>query len=65
MIQEGWPKLREFLGIESDDNENFPHVNKGADVLNFVADMYSTSPYRDGYIKDGAQQKFKTQMQFT
>ena len=48
--------MREFLGIESDDNENFPHVNKGADVLNFVADMYSTSPYRDGYIKDRAKQ---------
>ena len=57
--------MREFLGIESDAKENFPHVNKGADVLNFVADMYSTSPYRDGYIKDGTQQKSKTQMSFT
>ena len=51
-IQDGWPKLREFLEIEGDTNDTFPHENKGGDVDTFVSTLWDKSKYQEGYEQD-------------
>jgi len=44
-IKDGWPKLREFLGLPAGDNDDFPHENKGASAVNYVTNLWSGTDY--------------------
>ena len=37
--------MREFLGLPAGDNDDFPHENKGASAVNFVAYLWSVTDY--------------------
>ena len=43
--QDGWPKLREFLGLPPNDGDHFPHENKGASAVNFVSNLWVGTEY--------------------
>ena len=45
LFKDGWPKLREFLGLPTEDNNEFPHENKGASAVNFVSNLWSGTEY--------------------
>ena len=47
-IEDGWPKLRQFLGLpagEEGAEEKFPHENKGAQAQEFYVNLFSDSSY--------------------
>ena len=44
-LKDGWPKLRQFLGLPAKDGDEFPHENKGASAVNFVSNLWSGTEY--------------------
>ena len=44
-IQDGWPKLREFLRLQAGGNDNFPHENKGAQAQDFYENLFNGGEY--------------------
>lgn len=44
-IQDGWPKLREFLGLPANNNDTFPHENKGAQAKEFYENLFDDGKY--------------------
>ena len=50
-FQDGWPKLRDYLGIESSDTE-FPHENKNANALQFLEALFDDTQYKKQYVKE-------------
>ena len=47
-IVDGWPKLREFLGLPAPEDgaeDKFPHENKGAQAQEFYVNLFSESSY--------------------
>jgi len=44
-IKDGWPKLRQFLGLPPNDGDQFPHENKGASAVNFVSNLWVGTEY--------------------
>jgi hypothetical protein len=45
--------LRTFLNIKYDETDNqFPHLNKGANVDNFLAELVQESEYRKNFIAE-------------
>ena len=46
-IQDGWPKLREFLGLPAGDSDEFPHENKGAQAQEFYENLFNGGEYEE------------------
>ena len=44
-IQDGWPKLREFLVLSDGNNDNFPHENKGSQAQDFYENLFNGGEY--------------------
>ena len=44
-VKDGWPKLRDFLGLET-TSDQFPHENKGKNADDFVMSLFAESKYR-------------------
>ena len=44
-MKDGWPKLRDFLGLET-TSDQFPHENKGKNADDFVMSLFAESKYR-------------------
>ena len=44
-IQDGWPKLREFLGLPVEGDEKFPHENKAAQAQEFFENLFNGGEY--------------------
>jgi len=51
-VKDGWPRLREFLGIPNTDGDEFPHANQRSNADTFIENLFAESEYRKRYIKD-------------
>ena len=51
-LQDGWPKLREFLGLPVENNDKFPHENKGAVAAEFITDLFTGTDYDEQVSKE-------------
>lgn len=50
-VKQGWPKLRDFLGIKNDKTE-FPHENKGANTQEFITNLFNETEYQKKYTEE-------------
>jgi len=46
-IKDGWGPLRDFLGLPANNNDSFPHENKGAQAQEFYEDLFTGGTYGD------------------
>jgi len=53
-VKDGWPKLREFLGVENSGDE-FPHLNKGGDAKEWIETLFDATEYDRQYKKELAE----------
>ena len=44
-IKDGWPKLREFLGLPAGNDDKFPHENKDAQAQDFYENLFNGGTY--------------------
>ena len=44
-IHDGWPKLREFIGLPARGDNKFPHENKGAQAQDFYENLFNGGEY--------------------
>ena len=56
-IQEGWPRLREFLGLPPGGDAKFPHENKGAQTQEFYENLFVGGEY-DAKVNSEVQAYF-------
>jgi hypothetical protein len=51
-VKDGWPKLREYLGLPASGGDSFPHENKGAQAQEFYQNIWAGSNFVEKSFKE-------------